>query len=207
MALTDRARDFWDRISPRERNLVVLLAVALPITLALWLGLAIHDGLVAMEKRNDDTRKALDIVETLHAEAARLVAPKSTTSCRDDADRADQPEHVPDERGDQERLPAEGHDAARPRHEEPLHHRVVGAERERSDARSAEEVPRGDRDREQAHRGDLDRHPQELQEQQGRPPRREPRGVDVRQGEGHRRSEWQRQRQQRPGGGSDKKGG
>lgn len=67
MALSDRARDFWDRISPRERNLVVLLAVAAPICLALWLGFAIRDGLVAMEKRNDDTRKALDIVETLHA--------------------------------------------------------------------------------------------------------------------------------------------
>ena len=39
MAVADRARDFWDRISPRERKLVVLLAVALPIVLAIWLGL------------------------------------------------------------------------------------------------------------------------------------------------------------------------
>ena len=67
MALSDRARDFWDRISPRERRLVVVLVVAAPICLALWLGFAIRDGLVAMEKRNDDTRKALAIVEDLHA--------------------------------------------------------------------------------------------------------------------------------------------
>lgn len=65
MALSDRARDFWDRISPRERRLVVLLGVALPITLALWLGFSIHDGLVAMETRNEETRKALAIVEDL----------------------------------------------------------------------------------------------------------------------------------------------
>ena len=46
MAVADRARDFWDRISPRERMLVVLMAVAVPITLAIWLGLSIQDGLV-----------------------------------------------------------------------------------------------------------------------------------------------------------------
>ena len=32
-AISDKARDFWDRISPRERRLVILLAVALPITI------------------------------------------------------------------------------------------------------------------------------------------------------------------------------
>ncbi|MCX5743257.1 MAG: type II secretion system protein GspM [Proteobacteria bacterium] len=67
MAISDRARDFWDRISPRERRLVVLLAIATPIIIAVWLGLAIHDGLVAMETRNDENRKALGIVEDLRA--------------------------------------------------------------------------------------------------------------------------------------------
>jgi len=67
MAFSDRARDFWDRISPRERKLVLLAAVAMPITIALWLGLAIHDGLVAMEHRNDRTRQALDVVAELKA--------------------------------------------------------------------------------------------------------------------------------------------
>jgi hypothetical protein len=63
----DRARDFWDRISPRERNLVVLLALATPIVVALWLGSAIHDGLDAMEHHNDRERKALAAVETMRA--------------------------------------------------------------------------------------------------------------------------------------------
>jgi type II secretory pathway component PulM len=66
-AITDRARDFWDRISPRERNLVVLAAIATPLVLAFWLGSAIHDGLGAMEHRNDRTRKALVAVETMRA--------------------------------------------------------------------------------------------------------------------------------------------
>lgn len=65
MAFADRARDFWDRISPRERKLVVLLAVAAPITLALWLGFSISDGLEARESRNDEMRRALTILEDL----------------------------------------------------------------------------------------------------------------------------------------------
>src|SRR5258706_1208377 len=66
-AITDRARDFWDRISPRERRLVVIAAIATPLTIAIWLGLAIHDGLVAMEARNDRSRKALDVLSDLRA--------------------------------------------------------------------------------------------------------------------------------------------
>ena len=67
MALTDRARDFWDRISPRERRLVVILAVAAPITIAVWLGLAISDGLDEMQHRNDRARQALDVLADLRA--------------------------------------------------------------------------------------------------------------------------------------------
>ena len=67
MAISDRARDFWDRISPRERKLVLLAGVAMPITVAIWLALAIHDGLDAMERRNDRTRQALDVVAELKA--------------------------------------------------------------------------------------------------------------------------------------------
>jgi len=67
MAFSDRARDFWQRISPRERKLVVLLGIAAPITIAIWLGLAIHDGLKDMESRNDRLRQAVDVVQSLHA--------------------------------------------------------------------------------------------------------------------------------------------
>lgn len=80
-AISDKARDFWDRISPRERRLVVIAAVVAPITVAIWLGSAIHDGLDAMEARNDRTRRALTIVEDMKArgdthqdDADRLIA-------------------------------------------------------------------------------------------------------------------------------------
>ena len=66
-AFTDKARDFWDRISPRERKLVVVLAIVTPITLAIWLGFSIQDGLEAMEARNDRMRKALDVVADMRA--------------------------------------------------------------------------------------------------------------------------------------------
>jgi len=65
--ITDKARDFWDRISPRERSLVILALVATPLVLALWLGSAIHDGLAAMEHHNDRSRKALVAVEGMRA--------------------------------------------------------------------------------------------------------------------------------------------
>lgn len=66
-AIRDKARDFWDGISPRERRLVILAAIAVPVTLAVWLGLAIRDGLVDMEKRNDQMRKALAVLADLRA--------------------------------------------------------------------------------------------------------------------------------------------
>lgn len=66
-AITDKARDFWDRISPRERRLVMIAVIAVPITVAIWLGLAIRDGLVAMEQRNEKTRKALNVLADLRA--------------------------------------------------------------------------------------------------------------------------------------------
>jgi hypothetical protein len=65
--LTDRAGDFWERISPRERMLVVLGAIAVPLTLALWLGLEIHDGLSAMETRNERSRHALKVLDDLRS--------------------------------------------------------------------------------------------------------------------------------------------
>jgi type II secretory pathway component PulM len=66
-AITDKASDFWARISPRERRLVVIAAIAVPLTIAIWLGLAIHDGLDAMNARNNKTRKALDAMADLRA--------------------------------------------------------------------------------------------------------------------------------------------
>lgn len=67
MSVSEHARDFWDRISPRERGLVVIAAIAAPLTLAIWLGMAIGDGLSNMEARNDKMRKALDVIAELKA--------------------------------------------------------------------------------------------------------------------------------------------
>jgi hypothetical protein len=66
-AVSDRAKDFWDRISSRERKLVVLAAFAAPLTIAIWLGLQIQDGLDAKERNNERMRKALVIVADLKA--------------------------------------------------------------------------------------------------------------------------------------------
>ncbi|MBA3463495.1 MAG: type II secretion system protein M [Deltaproteobacteria bacterium] len=66
-SVKDRARDFWDRISPRERRLVVVAAIALPLTVIIWLGLSIADGLSNMEARNDKMRKALVVLADLKA--------------------------------------------------------------------------------------------------------------------------------------------
>src|SRR5262249_41101996 len=65
MAISEKARDFWERISPRERRLVVILAVAAPLTIAVWLGLSIRDGLVDLEKHNARLRQAIDTVVDL----------------------------------------------------------------------------------------------------------------------------------------------
>jgi hypothetical protein len=66
-AITDKTREFWDRISPRERRLVMLAGIAAPITIAIWLGMSIRDGLIEMEARNNKTRKALTVLADLRA--------------------------------------------------------------------------------------------------------------------------------------------
>ncbi len=73
-AVSERARDFWDRISPRERGLVMIAAVVAPLTLAIWLGLAIGDGLAGMQARNDKMRKALTVIADLKARGPRQPA-------------------------------------------------------------------------------------------------------------------------------------
>lgn len=73
-AVSERARDFWDRISPRERGLVMIAAVVAPLTLVIWLGLAIGDGLASRQARNDKMRKALAVLADLKARGPRQPA-------------------------------------------------------------------------------------------------------------------------------------
>ena len=73
-SITERARDFWDRISPRERVMVLALGVAAPIVLAVWLGMNISDGLAAKEKSNQQMRKALVVLADLKARGLETTA-------------------------------------------------------------------------------------------------------------------------------------
>ncbi|HEY0190059.1 MAG TPA: type II secretion system protein GspM [Kofleriaceae bacterium] len=64
-AISERAREFWDRISPRERGLVIVLGIAAPIVIVIWLGMQIGDGLGNMQTRNDEMRRALVVLTSL----------------------------------------------------------------------------------------------------------------------------------------------
>src|SRR3569623_253665 len=83
-AITDKASDFWARISPRERRRVVIALVAVPLSISIWLGLAIHDGLDARIARAKRTRKALDALYDMrargqtHEQVDDVVAPMGT---------------------------------------------------------------------------------------------------------------------------------
>ena len=66
-AVSERAREFWDRISPRERGLVMIGVVAAPLVLVIWLAMQIGDGLGDMEARNNEMRKAVAVLTALRA--------------------------------------------------------------------------------------------------------------------------------------------
>lgn len=61
----DNARDWWERKNPRERGLLMALAVVAPITIAVFLGSYISDGLGKIEKSNAEARKALAVLAGL----------------------------------------------------------------------------------------------------------------------------------------------
>jgi hypothetical protein len=68
MATTrDRLQEKWESITPRERGMVVLLGIAFVVCVLGWLALQISDGLTAMEKRNAETRKALNAMADFKA--------------------------------------------------------------------------------------------------------------------------------------------
>lgn len=65
----DKLRDRWEGISPRERRLVSALGVTFVAVILAWIGLRINDGLVAIEKRNDEMRRALLALQNHRASA------------------------------------------------------------------------------------------------------------------------------------------
>ena len=112
-AITDKARDFWDRISPRERRLVVIAAIAAPLTLAIWLGLAIHDGLGRDGGAQRPTRARRSTCSPTCARAADRTQPGRRRR-RDDGYRAAQPRHLPRQRRAEGEVHAQGHDRRTP---------------------------------------------------------------------------------------------
>jgi general secretion pathway protein M len=72
MALsTAQLRDKWERITPRERRLVVALGSTFVVVILLWVGFTISDGLAAIEAKNKTTREALRSLQVHRAEVAQ----------------------------------------------------------------------------------------------------------------------------------------
>jgi hypothetical protein len=65
--ITDKLRDKWEGITPRERRLVVLLGVAVPIVLTVFLGMKISEGLDEREARVKRMRRAVDVLVDLRS--------------------------------------------------------------------------------------------------------------------------------------------
>src|SRR4051812_20676288 len=71
MAFVDTVREKWDAITPRERRIVVIGGVAAVVTIVLWLGMSIRDGLSAIEHRNARMEKALDALIDVRAHGVK----------------------------------------------------------------------------------------------------------------------------------------
>lgn len=67
MAALDSLRNKWESITPRERRMVVLLGASVVVILVLYVSLAIRDGMVALEKKNERSRRALQALTALKA--------------------------------------------------------------------------------------------------------------------------------------------
>jgi type II secretory pathway component PulM len=71
MAFVDTVREKWDAITPRERRIVVIGGAAAIVTIVLWLGMSIRDGLSAIEHRNARMEKALDALIDVRAHGVK----------------------------------------------------------------------------------------------------------------------------------------
>jgi hypothetical protein len=74
MALQDSIKHKWDGITPRERALVVLLGIALPLIVLLWMALGIGDRLDRMDKANVKMRRALVVLNEYRARGGPATA-------------------------------------------------------------------------------------------------------------------------------------
>lgn len=69
-AVTDKLRDRWERITPRERRLVTILGVTAVVLVLGWVWMTIAGGLDDIEARNDKKREALKSLARYRAEKA-----------------------------------------------------------------------------------------------------------------------------------------
>lgn len=66
--LSETLSSYWEGISERERRTIALGGVGAVAILLLYVGLAVYDGLVALEQKNLELRRALTVMQTLRAQ-------------------------------------------------------------------------------------------------------------------------------------------
>jgi general secretion pathway protein M len=70
MAATDKLRERWERITPRERRLVTLLGVTAVVLILGWVWFTIAGGLDSIEAKNEKKREALRKLDTYRRDKA-----------------------------------------------------------------------------------------------------------------------------------------
>ncbi|HEX4457946.1 MAG TPA: type II secretion system protein GspM, partial [Polyangia bacterium] len=77
MTLTERLqalRDWWERLSQRERTLVSAMVATAIVIVTLGVGYFITDGLETLDQRNSDMRQALRDLDTQRDAYLRMKA-------------------------------------------------------------------------------------------------------------------------------------
>ena len=75
-------RDWYERLSQRERALIATMGVTFVITLALIVGFVINDGLTTIGERNDAMRQALRDLDTHRDAYLKMKAKESQMETR-----------------------------------------------------------------------------------------------------------------------------
>jgi general secretion pathway protein M len=70
MAATDKLRERWERITPRERKLVTILGVTAVVLILGWVWLTIAGGLDSIDTKNEKKREALRKLDKFRREKA-----------------------------------------------------------------------------------------------------------------------------------------
>jgi hypothetical protein len=78
-------QDRWERITPRERGLVILLGLTMVGLLLTWVGYTIRDGLAGREKRNEAARSALEALAEYRTNAAQVSGTGPTVKIPEEA--------------------------------------------------------------------------------------------------------------------------